>query len=184
MTTYREQLTPPTGLNGRWHRLSLGIFLFIVLAHWAEHITQAIQIWALDEPRPKARGLLGEPFPWLVREEWLHYAYALVMLAGFVVLRKGFVGRAHAFWVAALVIQVWHHFEHLLLLIQAITNNNLDGEPVPTSILQLFYPRVELHLFYNTVVFIPMVIAMILHLRPSRPELERMTCGCVPAART
>ena len=36
----------------------------------------------------------------------------------------------------------------------------LFGAKVPTSILQLVFPRVELHLFYNVVVFIPMVIAM------------------------
>jgi hypothetical protein len=183
VTTYRDQVTPAAGLNGRWHRPALLAFLFIVLAHWAEHIAQAIQIWGLDRPRPKARGLLGGPFPTLVTEEWLHYGYALIMLIGFIVLRKGFVGRAHAFWVAALVIQFWHHFEHLLLFIQAMTNHNLDGKPVPTSILQLWYPRVELHLFYNTIVFIPMVIAMILHLWPSRSERERMTCSCLPAAR-
>jgi hypothetical protein len=34
------------------------------------------------------------------------------------------------------------------------------GNAVPTSILQLWFPRLELHLFYNTVVFVPMVVAM------------------------
>jgi hypothetical protein len=49
---------------------------------------------------------------------------------------------------------------------------------VPTSILQLVLPRVELHLFYNTIVFLPMVIAVYYHLRPSRDEAELMTCTC------
>jgi hypothetical protein len=48
--------------------------------------------------------------------------------------------------MAALWIQVWHHFEHLLLLMQAVTGANLMGKPVPTSIAQLVLPRVELHL--------------------------------------
>jgi hypothetical protein len=170
-------------VNGRWHRAALGIFLFIVLAHWAEHIVQAVQIWGLDWPRPKARGLLGMPFPRLVTKEWLHYGYALIMLIGFIALRKGFVGRASGWWTAALIIQVWHHFEHLLLLIQALAHRNLFGKPVPTSILQLLYPRVELHLFYNTVVFLPMVVAMFLHLRPSRREYGLMSCSCLAAAR-
>jgi hypothetical protein len=49
---------------------------------------------------------------------------------------------------------------------------------VPTSVLQVFLPRVELHLFYNSVVFVPMVIAMYYHLRPSESELAASVCGC------
>jgi hypothetical protein len=54
---------------------------------------------------------------------------------------------------------------------------------VPTSLLQLVLPRVELHLFYNSVVFLPMVIAMVYHLRPSRAEAAMATCTCAPKAR-
>jgi hypothetical protein len=45
-------------------------------------------------------------------------------------------------------------------------------------------PRVELHLFYNTIVFIPMVIAVYWHLRPSVVDERDMSCSCrpVPAA--
>jgi hypothetical protein len=155
-----------TTLNTRGHKLGLQIFLVVVLAHWAEHIAQAIQIWVLGWPVPKARGVLGEAFPWLVKSEALHYGYAFIMLVALIALRGGFTGAARTWWNIALVIQIWHHFEHLLLLIQAQSGWHLAGKPVPTSILQLFFPRVELHLFYNTVVFIPMVVAMILHRRP------------------
>ena len=41
---------------------------------------------------------------------------------------------------------------------------------MPTSLIQLWVPRVELHLFYNTIVFIPMVIAMYYHLFPPAAE--------------
>jgi hypothetical protein len=44
--------------------------------------------------------------------------------------------------------------------------------------LQLFFPRVELHLFYNSIVFIPMVIAMYYHMFPSENEQEKMVCTC------
>jgi hypothetical protein len=169
-------------LNARHHRAALNVFLVIVVAHWAEHLVQAYQIWVLDWPRPQARGLLGVPFPWLVTEEWLHYGYAVVMLAGLIVLRRGFVGRAHTWWAVALVIQVWHHFEHLLLLVQASVGVNLLGRPVPTSIAQLVFPRVELHLFYNAVVFLPMVVAMYLHIRPTVADRARMVCGCAAVA--
>ena len=121
------------------------------------------------------------PYPWLVSSEWLHYGYAILMLIGLFVLRGAFVGRAAGWWMAALVIQFWHHLEHLLLLIQAQTGHFLFGRSVPTSILQLVWPRIELHLFYNTVVFIPMVVAVAYHLRPSRAEAAQMTCNCVTA---
>ena len=49
---------------------------------------------------------------------------------------------------------------------------------MPTSVLQLLFPRVELHLFYNSIVFIPMVIAMYLHLRPNPAELSQASCNC------
>lgn len=182
MTMQLDRVTKP-GLNGRWHRAALYGFLFIVLAHWAEHIVQAIQIWGLGWPRPRARGVLGVPFPFLVTQEWLHYGYALVMLVGLIMLRPGFVGRSRTWWTAALVIQVWHHFEHLLLLVQALAHRNIAGKTVPTSILQLAFPRVELHLFYNAVVFLPMVVAMYLHMRPSRAERDLMTCSCLTPAR-
>jgi len=165
-------------LNTKYHRAAMWLFLVIVVAHWAEHLAQAFQIWALDWARPKARGVLGMPFPWLVSSEWMHYAYAIIMLIGLVILRPAFVGRARTWWTIALAIQFWHHIEHLLLLVQAIAGNNIAGKPVPTSIAQLAFPRVELHLFYNVVVFIPMVVGMYLHLKPTRRELRAMTCTC------
>jgi hypothetical protein len=170
-----------TVLNHRGHRIALGVFMFVVLAHWAEHIAQAIQIWGLGWSRPRAKGLLGLAYPWLVTSEWLHYGFALVMLIGLFVLRGGFVGRARTWWGIALGIQFWHHIEHLLLLVQAATGTYLLGKTQPTSILQLVFPRVELHLFYNTIVFIPMVIAMYYHLRPKPAERALMQCTCTPA---
>jgi hypothetical protein len=166
-------------LNGRRHRVALSIFMVVVLGHWAEHVAQAYQIWVLHWPVPQSRGLLGEPFPWLVTSEWMHYGYALIMLIGLFLLRPGFAGRSRTWWTVALVIQFWHHFEHLLLLIQANTGHDFFGRAVPTSILQLVFPRVELHLFYNSIVFIPMVVAMYLHLRPSQRDLRVTRCSCI-----
>ncbi|GAB4199954.1 MAG: hypothetical protein OHK0022_20610 [Roseiflexaceae bacterium] len=167
-------------LNGRLHRQALRVFLVIVLAHLAEHLVQAIQIFVLHWPRAKALGLLGLAFPQLIASEWLHYLYAIVMLVGFVMLRPGFHGGALAWWNLALAIQVWHHFEHALLLGQALAHQNLFGSAVPLSVLQLVFPRVELHLFYNTIVFVPMVVAMIDHrYRPVDTAAGRV-CNCVP----
>lgn len=179
-----KRWTGPDGLlNTRYHKAMLMIFMAVVIAHWAEHITQAVQIYVLDWPRPKAGGVLGLVFPWLVTSEWLHYGFAVVMLVGFVMLRHGFVGRSRTWWNAAMWIQVWHHIEHLLLLLQALTGAYLMGKAVPTSIAQLVFPRVELHLFYNAIVFVPMVVAMIYHSRARKEEIELMRCSCarVPA---
>src|SRR6476661_5871744 len=67
-------------LNSVWHRRALNLFMFIVLAHWAEHLAQAYQVYVLGWPRPKAGGFLGLFYPWLVSSELLHYGYAIVML--------------------------------------------------------------------------------------------------------
>ncbi|HWM02858.1 MAG TPA: hypothetical protein VNP92_11035 [Actinophytocola sp.] len=179
--TDQKRWTGPGGLlNTRHHKAALLLFLFVVVAHWVEHLAQAYQIYVLGWPRPQAGGALGLAFPKLVTSEWLHYGFAILMLVAFVMLRHGFTGRSRTWWNVAMWIQVWHHFEHLLLLLQAVTGSNLLGKPAPTSIAQLLFSRVELHLFYNAIVFVPMVIAMIYHLRPSPAERKLMTCSCVP----
>lgn len=170
-------------LNTRHHKTALTLFGLIVVAHWAEHLVQAFQIYALGWPRPAAGGVLGLAFPWLVTSEWLHYAYAIVMLVGLVVLRHGFSGRARRWWDAAMWIQFWHHIEHLLLLLQALTGSYLLGAAVPTSVAQLIFPRVELHLFYNTIVTLPMIVAMVLHRRGHHAPGAPDACTCAAPRR-
>jgi hypothetical protein len=166
-------------LNSQWHERALFAFMAIVLAHWGEHLAQAYQIWVMGWPRPKANGILGLWYPWLIKSEVLHYSYAVVMLAGIWILRKGFTGLSRKWWTVALVIQFWHHIEHFLLIWQAfVIHRNFWGKPVPVSILQLVFPRVELHLFYNSVVFIPMVIGMYYHMFPPKGETEHANCTC------
>ena len=177
--TGEKRLLGPGGLlNTKHHRAALLVFVFVVIAHWVEHLAQAYQIYVLDWARPKAGGALGLAFPVLVRSEWLHYGFAIFMMVAFVVLRHGFTGRSRTWWNIAMWIQVWHHFEHLLLLLQAMTGAHLMGKPVPTSIAQLVFPRVELHLFYNAIVFVPMVVAMVRHMRPRPEERALMRCSC------
>ena len=170
----------PGKLNSEWHKPALQLFMLVVLAHWAEHLAQAVQIYVLGWSRPAAGGVLGLAFPWLVSSELLHYGYALFMLAGLWMLRKGFTGVSLKWWTIALGIQVWHHFEHLLLQTQAILHHNLIGSPVPVSVLQMIFPqnRVEIHLFYNAIVFIPMIVAMYYHMfPPSEEKVAACTCA-------
>lgn len=166
-------------LNTVWHKRMLQVFMFIVLAHWAEHLTQAFQVYYLGWPRPQAGGFLGLFFPWLVSSEALHYGYAIVMLVGIWMLRRGFTGTSRKWWTGALLIQFWHHIEHLVLQWQALSHDNWFGSPVPVSFLQMAFPksRVEIHLLYNAVVFIPMVIGMYYHMFPP-PQEAPARCAC------
>lgn len=75
----------------------------------------------------------GWPSPWLVTPEWLHYLYAIVLLAGLIVLRPGFTGRSRTWWDVALAIQVWHHFEHALLLGQPSSASTCSARRCPPA---------------------------------------------------
>lgn len=170
-----------SNVNAEWHGRALLAFGAIVVAHWAEHVAQAFQIWGLGYKPSAAHGLIGAEWPWLVTSEWLHYLFALVMLVGIAALRPGFSGRSKTFWTIALVIQIWHFFEHQILFIQAQTHHYWFGGKVPTSVLQQFWPmdRVQLHLVYNTLVTIPMVVAMYFHVWPPEHERGRVgRCAC------
>ena len=138
--------------------------MVIVLAHWAEHLLQAFQIYVLGWPVPEARGALGYFFPWLVTSEMLHYGYALVMLVGLWLLRPGFTGVRRSELVDDGARRSSSSITSSTSCCRGryLLGQNLFGRPVPTSIVQLWVPRVELHLFYNTIVFIPMMIAMYL----------------------
>jgi hypothetical protein len=166
-------------LKSVWHRRALNLFMFVVLAHWAEHLAQAYQIYVLGWPRPQAGGFLGLFFPWLVSSEIMHYGYAIVMLIGLWTLRSGFSGASRKWWTVALVIQFWHHIEHAVLQWQALTQDYWFNSPVPVSFLQMLLPksRVEIHLFYNAVVFVPMVIGMYHHMFLLNAEAV-VTCTC------
>ncbi|HUC39497.1 MAG TPA: hypothetical protein VMR92_01585, partial [Gemmatimonadales bacterium] len=71
MTAFRERL------NTAWHERALQLFTGIVLLHWAEHLTQAYQVYVLHWPMHHALGFLGLAIPWLVHSEVLHYGYAV-----------------------------------------------------------------------------------------------------------
>jgi hypothetical protein len=173
---------PSTGLveslNTRYHKVALQSFMAIVLVHWAEHIIQAYQFYVMGWTRQMSMGLLGMYYPWLMKTETLHYGFALVMLIGLWVLRKGFTGTSHKWWMISFWIQFWHHIEHFLLFYQANTHHYFFGGSVPTSIGQIWIPRIELHLIYNTLVFIPMVVAMYYHVYPPARDAVKMVCTC------
>lgn len=172
----------PEGLNTIWHYKALCFYLIVVAAHWMEHSVQAIQVYVLGRAPADSLGLLGSAFPSLVSSEALHYGYALFMLGGLILLRTALTGSARKWWTAALLIQVWHHLEHLLLLGQVVLATNLLDRPNPVSVVQLVLPRVELHLLYNMLVLVPLLIAIGLHWFPRAGEGDERRCSCARKA--
>lgn len=170
-------------LNSVWHEKGLWIYAFIVIMHWIEHLVQAFQIFVMGWARPEAKGFLGLYFPALVASEALHFGYAVFMLAGLFLFRPGFFGRSMVWWNITLIIQGWHFVEHALLQYQAIAGTYLFGGAVPTSLLQIWIPRVELHLIYNAAVTLPMIVAMLYHRYPPKGELQHFTPKCSCAVR-
>ena len=166
-------------VNTDWHRRALVAFMAVVVALWLERLAQAVQVYLLGWP---VAGVLGLVFPLPVHSEWLPYGFALAVLIGLVLLRPGFQGHAFNWWTIALGVQAWYQYEHLLLLIQAQTGSFPPGYDAPTGILQLVVPRLEMELFYNAAVFVPMVVAVVLHRLPRDRERADMWCTCAVRA--
>jgi hypothetical protein len=194
-------------LNTTWHKRALQMFMLITLAHWGEHLAQTFQVYVLHWPLKESFGMVGMLFPALVKNESIHYAYAIVMLIGLWVLRTGFTGRAYVWWMIAFWIQFWHHIEHALLQYQVVVGHNFLGAPAPISLIQMvgliegpagtgfnglmtgppvhglsgllfIVRRLEVHMIYNTIVFVPMVVGMYYHMFPSPEEEQHMGCSC------
>jgi hypothetical protein len=165
-------------LNGRWHAPALMLFFTPILFHMSEHFVQIVQLYVLQLDRSAAQGIVGIWFPAAVQSEVLHFGFAVFTLTGLVLLRPAFDERARFWWSVALAIEFWHQFEHVTLLFQRVTGAFFFGEAVPTSIVQVLVPRAELHLTYNSLVFVPMVIAVFAHLYPGASAQITSICGC------
>ncbi|WP_324281565.1 hypothetical protein VKI21_06795 [Cyanobacterium aponinum UTEX 3222] len=91
----------------------------------------------------------------LVKSEWLHFSLALFFL----------VGMAFFWWRSTLlafafVLGLFHYFEHLSLLKQAMTHQYWFGATKPMTYFELFIPRIELHFIYNVVITIIFVAGL------------------------
>lgn len=74
--------------------------------------------------------------------------------------------QAYRLWSFAMWFQVFHFFEHNVLMLQVISGHNLLGASVPTSLGQALIPqmRAELHFVYTLIATIPMVTASTLRM--------------------
>ena len=76
-----------------------------------------------------------------------------------------------------MTFSVFHFIEHLALFFQAQTGRFWFGRSVPTSFIQVFFPRIELHLFYNSVVTVLVSVAMYYRYRQPKHGSDCMICG-------
>lgn len=127
----------------------------VIAFHFAEHLAQMFELYVLHLPRRSSLGLLGLWQPNLVHSEWLHYGHALYMLLGMYYFRPK--TNSKIWWKRAIALQQFHHFEHLLLLAQAMAGVAMGAR---TSIGGLFFARIELHFFYNLMVLVPMILGL------------------------
>lgn len=174
-TLYTEPVPPVVSTSARTprhaakvHLRALGLYSLVVLGHFAEHVVQAYQVYILRWHPRVAGGLLGLYYPSLAQNEVLHIAYNSAQLTGLILLLAGFRRSSKAaqrWWNVALVAQSWHFFEHVLLQVQYLTGSYLFGAARQTSLLELFFPRVPLHLAYNLVALVPTAIAIGFYLR-------------------
>ena len=156
--------------TSRNHMWALVAYLVVVVSHFIEHATQIVQVHVLGWAPAQAGGFLGLWLPGLAMTEVLHTTYNTVQLAGLAALLSGFKGPARRWWLAALMIQCWHLFEHLLLQVQFLTGHHLMSHAKQHSLLELVFPRVELHFAYNLLVFVPTVVATVIYLYSRRSQ--------------
>ena len=152
-------------LNTKKHWQALVVYFFVVAGHFTEHLVQISQVYFLGWSTRKAGGILGLWFPGLAASEVLHMAYNSLQLTGLILLWYGFRNYKNAakWWNVALIAQSWHFLEHTILQVQYLTGYYLFGASRQTSLLEFFFPRIELHFGYNLLAFTPTAIALCLY---------------------
>lgn len=143
-------------------KYGMKIFGALMIAHWLEHIFQAYQVYVLHMNRMCALGMLGMKYPWLVRTESLHFVFAWLTFVMFYFAGIGYFSSQSAIklWILGWAASFFHLVEHSLLFAQAVTHHYMFGATQPTSLLQQFFPRIELHLFYNSIITLLMILSL------------------------
>ena len=156
---------------------SLFVIIFAVqTGHYAEHLTQMIQIYALHTTPPLARGLLGSVFDF----EWVHFVYNLGLEIALAALWLGYrsiwqadasitLNRGIRLLAATAVFQGYHSIEHITKIYQYLfIPVYQSGLFPPPGILpdQTGWPIFLVHFWLNTIVWVAMVVVL-WHLRPT-----------------
>jgi hypothetical protein len=98
----------------------------------------------------------------LVHNEVLHFGFAIFTLLG-LFLFKPISAQAYRWWNNTINACIYHFVEHSLLMYQYITKDYFFGGTVPTAIGQIWFPRLELHFFYNLVISVFISIFIYYH---------------------
>ena len=118
------------------------LFYTVLKLHFLEHLAQMIQVYILNMPRTESLGLIGLWFPYLIRSEWLHFGFAIYTLNGI----YRYTNNKTAFY-----LQLFHTVEHIILINQYFLGY------AATGIGGIWFPRIELHFFYNLIVLLPLI---------------------------
>ncbi len=154
-------------LRINWQSQILLLFMIVAGGHFAEHLVQLFQYTILKWPAREAGGVLGLWFPSLATSEYLHSTWNTLQFTGLILLYPLFLnkGKALLFWKLAIVAQAWHWLEHILLQVQYLTGYYLFHAVKQQSLLEVFFPRIELHFVYNLLSFTPTLIALLIYLK-------------------
>lgn len=143
-----------------WRRAGAWFALYFVLAltqtgHVMEHVVQVIQLRILGLSGEHAHGVVGA-----LDIEWVHFAWNAWVLVAVVALLLG-RQRNGWIWIAA-PIAAWHLIEHTILIALYLTTG-IEGNPgllATGGLLAGGLPlaRPELHLVYNLVETVPILI--------------------------
>jgi hypothetical protein len=135
--------------------------------HELEHIVQVFQRTVFDNPT--GAGILGSLFDAVPVHFMYNTVFLALLIATYVLLglnrgtRREFGSLVFVLLTFAVVWQTWHELEHIVKLYQYYTlgyNNAVGGILAvgPGAILPLFN-NMWLHFWYNTIVYVPIVIA-------------------------
>lgn len=159
------------------HRLFtvFALMFAVQTAHYAEHVTQMIQIYALGITPPLARGLLGSVFDF----EWVHFLYNVGLEIVLVQLWFGYryvrrtttattLSRGMRLLAGLAVFQGYHSIEHIAKMVEYLfIPVYKSGLFPPPGILPYVtgWPIFLVHFWLNTIVWVAMVLTL-WHLRP------------------
>ncbi len=161
----------------------LALAFVVQTAHHAEHVTQLIQIYALDFKPPEAHGLLGSVFDF----EWVHFVYNLGLEAALVGLWLGYrrVGPplvhrvGFRLFTALALFQGYHSVEHIVKLYQYyfVPFYQFGVRPPPGILPQITgWPIFLVHFGFNMIVWTTMAFTL-WNVRP--PGLMRATIAAL-----
>ncbi len=113
-------------IHGDWARYGwLAIFELLVilqLAHFAEHVSQMVELHFLEWPTVRARGIVGE-----LDIEPVHWWWNTAILAATTLLLFPF--RRNAWLWASFLFSIWHEAEHVYVYFFWFLPSGISGHP-------------------------------------------------------